>query len=339
MKLKLKKYESNPIFTANSEIDWEKSAVFNCGVIFKNDKFHMLYRAIGEYELYISRLGYAVSEDGILFKRSNPRDNAGNPLPVLYPEHEYEKYGCEDPRIMEIDGKIYITYVGLKKPARVGGGPPKTACAITQDFYSYKKLGIITPEFTVNKDVVLFPRKFKNKFVMLHRPSNWVKKNVIRKNNKIYIKYENNLVEWQYQTLPDFPDTPSIFIACSKDLKNWENHQLLFEGTEEWENSKTGAGAPPILTKYGWLLLYHGVEHKNGKNIYSAGFVLLDSDNPYKVVYRSKEPILEPALKYETEGDVEMVVFPEGAVLKENNLYVYYGGGDKCINLATGTLI
>jgi predicted GH43/DUF377 family glycosyl hydrolase len=101
-----------------------------------------------------------------------------------------------------------------------------------------------------------------------------------------------------------------------------------------WESRKIGAGPPPIKTEDGWLLLYHGVEGRRGETIYRAGAALLDLHNPSRVIARSREPILEPTEDYEKYGDVPNVVFPEGAVVLEGKLYLYYGGGDKVCCLA-----
>src|SRR5918911_3640724 len=160
----LERYKKNPILVPNNFNWWESKAVFNCGVLFYCDKIHMLYRAIGEYEKYISRIGYASSIDGYNFDRSNET--------ALVPNEEYEKYGIEDPRIVEIDHQVYVSYVVLSN--YVSQRPiASTALATTTDFVSYKRLGIITSRGSDNKDVVLFPQN------MARQPSNSTDSNVM----------------------------------------------------------------------------------------------------------------------------------------------------------------
>ncbi len=103
----------------------------------------------------------------------------------------------------------------------------------------------------------------------------------------------------------------------------------------EWEAKKIGAGAPPIKTEEGWLLIYHG---KDDENVYRAGAALLDLEDPSKVIARSPEPILEPEEEYERVGDTPNVVFPEGAIVMGDTLYLYYGAADTCCCLATARL-
>ena len=154
-KVLLQRYEKNPILIPNEANWWESKAVFNCGILYYDNKFHMLYRAIGEYDRYISRIGYASSTDGYSFARSNNI--------VLKPTKDYEKYGIEDPRIVEIDHQIYITYVVLSTYVTdVTDGAiveASTALATTTDFLNYARLGVITGKGSNNKDVVLFPEK------------------------------------------------------------------------------------------------------------------------------------------------------------------------------------
>lgn len=120
----------------------------------KPDRVHLLHRAIGEYENYVSRLGHYVSTDGFNFQHATDD-------PVFAPQEEYEKWGCEDPRITELQGKFYITYVALSKPVKHEGSPPNTAVASTKDFYSFRRYNILTPLRTNDKDSVFFPKKIE----------------------------------------------------------------------------------------------------------------------------------------------------------------------------------
>jgi len=322
--VELQRYEKNPILRPVKSNQWESEAVFNCGAIYWNNQVHLLYRAIGEYDNYISRIGYAISSDGINFQRKNS--------PLFELEKEYEKWGCEDPRITEIEGKFYITYVVLSQPARQGGGLPRTALATTTDFIHFEKKGIITPEGADDKDAVLFPEKINGEYVMLHRPHNWIQKDVYEEKGKKYLRVKEKVIEWPIEEIPNyFPEKPSIWISYSKNLKNWIRHKVLMEPKEWWEDFKIGAGTPPIKTKKGWLIIYHGVSSDG----YRAGATLLDLKNPSKVIGKTKNPILEPKEDYEKTGDVNNVVFPTGGVIINNKLFIYYGTADKYIGLAT----
>jgi predicted GH43/DUF377 family glycosyl hydrolase len=295
----LKRYDQNPILIPNKHNWWESEAVFNPAVLYDGNMVHVLYRAIGEYEQYISRIGYAYSTDGFNFQRKNGI--------AFGPVDAYERYGIEDPRLVTIDNQIYFSYVVLsdyvmkKEPVS-----SSTALATTNDFHDHTRLGIITSKGSDNKDVVLFPEKINQKYLVLHRPRSWVG--------------------------PKFGvDRPSIWIAEGNTLSNFEKHTLLMKPEQDWEELKIGSGPPPIKTEHGWLLIYHGV---NKDLVYSAGAVILDLKNPFKVISRTKEPILQPEEPYERIGDVNNVVFPTGACIIDDRLHVYYGGADKVCCLA-----
>jgi beta-1,2-mannobiose phosphorylase / 1,2-beta-oligomannan phosphorylase len=322
-KILLQRYKKNPILVPNEANWWESKAVFNCAILHYENKFHMLYRAIGEYERYISRIGYASSTDGYSFARSNHI--------ALEPMQDYEQYGIEDPRMVEIDNQVYITYVILSAYVTDGAiVEASTALATTTDFLKYTRLGVITTKGSNNKDVVLFPEKmsqqqqssvlsssFSNntdgagKYFFLHRPSGWIGS-----------KYGVN--------------KPSIWLGEGNALTNFEKHTLLLKPEEDWEELKVGAGPPPIKTRTGWLVIYHGVSRDK---VYRAGAALLDLHDPSKIIGRTKTPILEPKEPYEKFGDVSNVVFPTGACVVDNDkLFVYYGGADRVCCLATADL-
>jgi beta-1,2-mannobiose phosphorylase / 1,2-beta-oligomannan phosphorylase len=296
-KVVLERYKKNPILLPNKDHWWESKAVFNPAVLYDGNKVHMLYRAIGEYEQYISRLAYACSNDGISFERKNEI--------AFEPTEGYEKYGIEDPRLVAIDNQIYFSYVVLSDYVRK---VPvcSTALATTNDFNNYTRLGIITRKGSDDKNVVLFPEKINQKYLSLHKPRSWVG--------------------------PRFGvDKPSIWIGQGNTLSNFENYILLMKPEQDWEELKIGAGPPPIKTKHGWLLIYHGVDKDV---VYRAGAALLDLNDPLKVIARTKQPILQPEEPYERIGDINNVVFPTGACVIDDKLHVYYGGADKVCCLA-----
>jgi predicted GH43/DUF377 family glycosyl hydrolase len=294
----LERHSNNPILLPNEDTWWESKAVFNPAVLYDGKKVHMLYRAVGEYERYVSRVGYAFSQDGFNFKRTN--------AVVLGPNEGYEKYGTEDPRLIPIDNRVYISYVVLSDYVTAGPINSSTALATTEDYYNHTRLGIITSRGLDNKDVVLFPEKINHEYLVLHRPRSWIG--------------------------PKFGvDKPSIWIAEGNTPTSFDRHALLMKPERDWEALKIGSGPPPIKTKHGWLLIYHGVDKDL---VYRAGAALLDLNNPFEVIARTNNPILEPQKPYERVGDVNNVVFPTGACIIDRRLHVYYGGADKVCCLA-----
>jgi len=127
---------------------------------------------------------------------------------------------------------------------------------------------------------------------------------------------------------------PEMWLASSPDLLNWGDHRFLLGGLEPWESERVGAGPPPIHTEHGWLVIYHGVYLPNrheGIGVYSVGAVLLDHNDPSKILARAKSPIMSPTEDHERNGYVPDVVFPTGTVTREEDLLIYYGGADSCV--------
>lgn len=277
-----------------AEHSWESRAVLNPGTIREGDTIHMLYRAV-EGENF-STIGYAKLDryGNVLERRSEP---------VIKRENPAEKQGCEDARIVKFDDTYYIFYTAYdSRNVRV-------AAASTKNFVTYQKHGVIIPGVN-NKDAMIFPEPISNKVILIHR-------------------VEPNI---------QFAYFDSIEQMLSGDEKYWKDYLKRIDDFTvmrpefDWEYSKIGAGAPPIKTERGWLLIYHGVD----KNlVYRAGAALLDLAEPTKVIGRLPYPILEPERTYELKGDVPNVVFPEGTALFDNELLVFYGGADKVIALAS----
>jgi predicted GH43/DUF377 family glycosyl hydrolase len=215
------------------------------------------------------------------------------------PKYRYEKSGCEDARItcLAEEELYYITYTAYSSFG------PAVALARTHDFRKAERLQLVMSPS--NKDACLFPCRFNGKWAMLHRP-------------------EAGGVE-------------NIWIAYSPDLVYWGQPRcVLAEGSgAAWDALKVGAGPPPVLTKHGWLLLYHGVKGYAGQLVYRVGAALLDRDKPHKLLARSPKTIFKATELYETSGLIPNVVFPTGLLLRDDELWMYYGAGDTCICLAT----
>ena len=305
--MKLKRFIGNPILEPRGD-DWESVAVFNPSAVYKDGKIHLYYRAVGEYYPYTSRLGYAVFDKDLnLLERQSE--------PAMIPDAKMWERSLEDPRVTEIEGDLYLTYVTTPTPSppsavrkRLGipmpelNAHPRTALAKIKKFNEFERYGIITPYGADERDVVLFPEKIGGKYAMLDRPANWVGE--------------------EYGT-----SGPSIWFATTDSIgQKITDHKLVMKAEAEWEGNKLGAGPPPIRTESGWLLIYHGVDNNK---VYRAGAALLDLEEPWNVLARTREPILEPEEKWELEGDFPNVVFPEGMVVVDNSLIVFYGAADK----------
>lgn len=210
------------------------------------------------------------------------------------------EYGVEDPRIVKIGRKYYMTYVSIS-----GNEGVSSSLAESIDLKTWKRRGVIFRE--QNKDAVLFPEKIGGMYVALNRP-------------EVFYEFHR----------------PAIWISHSPDLVFWGREQsLLLPRENSWESNRIGAGAPPIKLDKGWLLFYHGVEVSSDNTyVYSAGTVLLDLKNPNKVIARTskKKPLFTSSLDYEKMLDEnKRVIFPTGVVpdLNGRDLLVYSGAGDR----------
>lgn len=322
-----KKYENNPIIKPKKGNPHEDLVVCNPAAWYENGTFYLLYRSAGDTQEHYIYLNLATSKDGFNFERY-----AGNP--VLSPTMDnFDEGCCEDPRIVKYGDLFYITYAYrpfapgrywepghyLKPkfplddfaPNGLRWNTTNTGLAISKDLIHFKKLGRITNYNLDNRDVILFPRKINGKFVRFERP-----------------------VEF---TGPEYGcDVPSIWINFSDNLMEWPTPKLFATPIEPWESKKMGGSTPPIETKEGWLVLYHGVSKEDDG--YRVGAMLLDLEDPTKILYRTKDYIMEPEFEYETAGYYNGCVFPTGNVLVGDTLYVYYGGADRFVNVCTCSL-
>ncbi|GAH52193.1 unnamed protein product, partial [marine sediment metagenome] len=219
--------------------------------------------------------------------------------PFIYPGLECESFGIEDARVSKIGETYYINYTA------VSGDGYVAMLAKTMDFKSIERLGVIFPP--LNKDVVIFEEKVNGKYIALHRPD-----------NKGF-------------------GLPSIWYSESPDLIHWGNHKcLLRPDGSKYESQKIGGGPPPIKTKEGWLIIYHG---KGDDNIYTLRLLLLDLNDPSKIIKQSRYPVLQPDESYEKNGLYGNVVFTNGIILmSDNKVYIYYGACDESVCLAITTI-
>ncbi len=299
----VKRFPGNPIITSRPKLDWEMKGTFNSGAIELGGKTHILYRAVSDKD--VSVIGYAASVDGLSI---DERPNK----PIYVPRADFEKngtddhgFGCEDPRITKIGSNVYMTYTAYdSRTPRVAISSISAKDFLKKNWKAWSKPIAITPEGVANKDSAIIPGniggKKENTFILFHR----VQENICA------------------SPLP------------SLDFKGQVNQCIEIIGPRRgmWDGSKVGIAAPPIKTAKGWLLLYHGV---SWSMTYRVGAILLDLKNPTLLLARTAVPLFEPEEEYERKGMVRNVVFPCGLVAKKNIAYMYYGGADSVVGVAT----
>jgi predicted GH43/DUF377 family glycosyl hydrolase len=328
MKFSLKRYDKGPILSPLPNSPWESLVVTNPGAWYDEDRKEvlMLYRAAGEDAEHKVYFGLAVSKNGYDFERVSDQ-------PVFGPSEDGWDAGCvEDPRIVKIGEWYYVTYASRPFPPgeywlpvneqryKRLKCPPEfpwifrenetaTGLALTKDFRTWIRAGRLTSPLVDDRDVILFPEKVGGKYYMMHRPMNW--------------------------TGADYgTDFPAIWISSGDDLLSCNDAKLLAKAEFEWE-CKVGGNTPPIKTEHGWLTIYHGV----GKDKqYRLGAMLLDLEDPSIVRYRTKHWIMQPEEDYEVNGPYKGVVFPCGNVVIDGTFFLYYGGADKYVGVATAPL-
>lgn len=295
----LKRYIKNPILKPIKTHRWEKY-VYNCAAIILDNQVHIVYRALGGDR--ISRSCYASSKDG--FKIDERLEK-----PIFVPKLESEKpmvkfnnSGVEDPRLTRIGNRIYMLYAGVNGRTAQSSMASIEVEDFLQKKWNWKRHGILFPDID-DRNAGLFSEKINGEYVL-------------------YTRF-----------------MPNIWVSYSRDLKNWSRPKIVMKPRKGmWDEYKIGIAGPPLRLNNSWLLIYHGVEQRQVGRIYRLGFVLIDLKNPEKILYRSKKPILEPVKNYEKIGQVNNVVFSCGSVILNKKLFVYYGGADTVIGVATADI-
>ncbi|MBC7836980.1 hypothetical protein H7X87_04390 [Acetobacteraceae bacterium] len=322
------RFPANPLFSPLPHQWWESEAVFNPAAVVHEGAVHLFYRALGRDG--ISRIGYAKSLDGIHFERlPNPVyaaeniEEARNHHPYTSPSRlSYDTVlyasgggwgGCEDPRAVMIDGHVYLTF-------NMFNGWHSMRVAITsiagvdlsQQRFDWRRFRYLSRPGERHKNWVLFPEKIGGKYALFHNlytgdPS------------RVRVSYMDELdmskAPYQHES-PDPHHLPDHYVA--------------------WHNRTRSAASPPIKTSEGWLLLYHAMD-KDDPNRYKVGALLLDLDDPTKVLFRSSKPVLAPDAWYENDWKAG-IMYASGAVVFNGDLLVYYGGGDKHVAAAKANL-
>ncbi|MFU0831497.1 MAG: Glycosidase [Oscillospiraceae bacterium] len=330
------KYRNNPIIAKEdvnpSQSNLKVDGVFNCGVCKYQDEILLLCRVSesaassqGDINVPVMNMGnnkihiVTVKNDKSLnLDFSDPRvitmnTNSGPKIkyltsfshlrlarskdgyhftidekPFIWPGTEEESWGIEDPRITQIGNTYYICYTAVSRSG------PAVGLISTEDFKEYKRHGIIfAPD---NKDTVIFPEKIGGMYYALNRPCSG-----------------------------EF-NSRDMWISESPDLIHWGNQKHFCSTSNEgWECERIGAGAVPFKTEKGWIEIYHAA---NEQGRYCLGAMLLDKMQPWKMIAKTKEPILEPTKPYETNGYFGNAVFSCGCYVQNENVIIYYGAAD-----------
>lgn len=314
---------------------FENAGVLNPACIRVGDDVHLFYRAVrhGNY----STIGHCLLRGPLEVVTRGDK-------PVLIPEHAHESQGIEDPRIVKIEDRYYMTYTAYDRANALG------TYATSKDLVTFTKHPVITPQFTYrefkklidccpdlnqkylfhykvlkehglgeeiaekllawDKNLMFFPRKINGKFALLHR------------------------IHPGIQVV--FFDDPAEL-----DRRFWENYlmdlksHIVMDPVFAHETSHIGGGAPPIATADGWLLIYHAVEDTPNGFVYHACAALLDLADPSKLIARLDRPLISPQEPYEMLGYVKNIIFPSGAVVFDDDLYIYYGAADERVAVAS----
>ena len=309
----MKRSPLNPIITRESIVSTapemrDVSSVFNPGATRFQGQYLLLLRV--QNRARETLLVTARSDDGSRFEI--------DPAPVRFSgldKANRKVYHLYDPRITCIDGTFYITLAMDTDDGCYLG------LAETADFEDFSFKGIVSTEPARNG--VLFPERIGGKYMMLLRPNRGVNAGI--------------------------SSGSEIHLAESDDLLTWNSRGTVMSGRPHYWDELIGSGPPPVKTAEGWLHIYHGIAtHFASANIYQTGVVLLDLNDPQKVLARSRFNILEPREAYELTGQVPNVVFPSGMIVDkidangyarpESELFVYYGAADTVVGLVTATV-
>ena len=305
----INRYQANPVLSSR-QIPYPATLVFNPAVVKHGGRYVIVFRNdFGDeqkHRLDGTSLGLAFSSNGTEFKVTD--------RPCCLTGLSDDVVRVYDPRLTIVNETIYLCFAVDTRHGVCGG------IAVTQDFVNYRVLHVTAPD---NRNLVLFPQKIADRFVRLERP---------------FPVYSRGGEQFD------------IWMSFSPDLEYWGHHKLVL-GAEDvpYCNSKIGPGPAPILTEAGWLLIFHAVHFDpnrpgtgwdgDWKKLYMAGAMLLDTDDPSRVIAVSQQPLMLPQADYELEGYRGNTVFPTAAVLEDDEeVKIYYGAADTVVGLATAQL-
>jgi predicted GH43/DUF377 family glycosyl hydrolase len=293
---------NNPVLLPQGD-GFEARDVFNPAALDIDGTVYILYRAMSADNT--STIGLALSKDGVHIDERLPK-------PLYVPRADFEQKkgkidgnsGCEDARIVRIGDMLYMTYTAYDGVSAPRGA--LTALSVrdflARNFDAWQMPKLVTPDGVDDKDLALLPKKIDGNYVLYHRVHN--------------------------QVCADLIPNLSFDERISRCI------EILQPRHGMWDSAKVGMTAPPIAVGENWLALYHGV---SSHGVYRVGAALLAPDG-ITVLARTADPIFEPEAPYEIEGEVANVVFPCGAIVRGDTLFLYYGGADRVVGVATGAL-
>jgi predicted GH43/DUF377 family glycosyl hydrolase len=292
-----------PLLSPVPEHKWEARAVLNPAALDTGDAVHLLYRAVSPDN--DSVLGYArLGADGLTLE-------ARSPEPAYVPRADFERRqggvgsGCEDARLVAIDGRVHVCYTAYDgvSPWRGAHSSIPLEDFVAGRFENWSEPRLLTPDVPADKDVCVFPEKVGGQFLLAHRVD-----------PVICLEHLDELP----------PKEPVRF--CT---------ELMGPRRGMWDSVKIGAAGPPIRVPAGWLFVYHAV---GGDHVYRLGAVLLDGETGTTILARTSLPIAEPILDWERRGEVGNVVFACGAAIRGDRLILYYGGADSSVGAMSVSL-
>jgi beta-1,2-mannobiose phosphorylase / 1,2-beta-oligomannan phosphorylase len=320
------------VILSKTDHGFELEGVLNPGVIHYGDFIHIFYRAVAKFNY--SSIGYA--------KLKTPLEVVERlDVPVIFSQFEYEEHGIEDPRIVRIDETFYLSYCAFDGVNALG------ALATSPDLITWTKHGVIVPQLMFDEFKRLTESKgVLNKKYLRYNEHERIKERkgkkvlVWDKNVVFFPRRINGKLHFLHRIKPDIQLVAiNDLIELTTDF--WQNYLLQFKDNivlvpkYKHEVSFIGGGCPPIETKEGWLVIYHGVYDTVKGYVYCACAALLDLENPQKELARLPYPLFKPELDWELKGEVNNVCFPTGAVVFDDKLYIYYGAADERIACAS----
>jgi len=296
-----KRRSTRPVIEPISNHPWESKATFNPAALRIDDTTHLVYRAMSEDNTSV--MGYATTRDGIHITERLPE-------PIYTPRASFEQKrnpggnsGCEDPRLSMIGNTIYMNYTaydGVSVP-RIALTSISKKDFLARNWQAWSEPVLISPPGIDDKDAFVFPEKIGGKYLVVHRSGLDID---LAWRESLSFGHDDWLEEYRW----------------IQPRKGW------------WDCRKVGGVAPPHKTEKGWIFLYHGISHDG---VYRLGAVLLDKKDPTIIRARTWYPIFEPEESYELEGIVSNVVFPCGSTVHDGKMFIYYGGADKVVNVAS----